>query len=221
MFTIALVCQKGGAGKTTIAVHLAVEAQRRGHRTLLIDLDPQASAAKVLDRRGDQPPDVVTEHPARLDVALPAAAAEGYDLVVLDTAPQADQAALRAARAADLVLIPVRPSIVDLDAVQATMDVCQLAKRQPVFILNAVPAQGSEAREAREVISMPGATVSPVALGDRKAFRIAFNDGQVAQELDPKSKAAAEITALFDALNIPTGPHSHRTTITPVKELRP
>jgi chromosome partitioning protein len=188
MFTVALVCQKGGAGKTTIAVHLAVEAQRRGHRTLLIDLDPQASAAKVLDRRGDEPPDVVTEHPARPDVALPEAAAEGYDLVVLDTAPQADQAALRAARAADLVLIPVRPSIVDLDAVQATMDVCQLAKRQPVFILNAVPAQGNETREAREVVSVPGASVSPVALGDRKAFRIAFNDGRVAHELDPRAR---------------------------------
>jgi chromosome partitioning protein len=221
MFTIALVCQKGGAGKTTIAVHLAVEAQRRGHRTLLIDLDPQASAAKVLDRRGDQPPDVVTEHPARLDVAMPAAAAEGYDLVVPDTAPQADQAALRAARAADLVLIPVRPSIVDLDAVQATMDVCQLAGRQPVFILSAVPAQGNETREAREVVSVPGASVSPVSLGDRKAFRIAFNDGQVAQELDPKSKAAAEITALFNSLNIPTAPHTHNSTTERVNEVRP
>src|SRR4051794_18944443 len=106
MFTIALVCQKGGAGKTTVAVHLAVEAQRRGLPTLLIDLDPQASAAKILDRRGDQPPDVVTEHPARLDTALQTAASEGYGLVVLDTAPQADQAALRAVRAASLVLIP-------------------------------------------------------------------------------------------------------------------
>src|SRR3954467_10141075 len=149
MFTAALVCQKGGSGKTTIAVHLAVEAQRRGLRTLLIDLDPQASAAKVLDRRGDQPPDVMTEHPARLEAALPTAVAEGYDLLVLDTAPQADQAALRAARAADLVLIPVRPSIVALDAAQATMDICQLAGRRPVFVLNAIPAQGSEAHEAR------------------------------------------------------------------------
>jgi chromosome partitioning protein len=214
MFTVALVCQKGGAGKTTVAVHLAVEAQRRGLRTLLMDLDPQASAAKILDRRGDQPPDVMTEHPARLDAALQTAVSEGYELVILDTAPQADQAALRAARAADLVLIPVRPSIVDLDAVQATMDICQLAGRRPVFILNAVPAQGNETREAREVVSLPGADVSPVSLGDRKAYRIAFNDGRAAQELDPKSKASLEFVALFDSLNIPTKPHSHIATCT-------
>lgn len=91
-------------------------------RTLVIDLDPQASAAKVLDRRGDERPDVATEHPARLDAALIAAEKHGYDLVVLDTAPQADQAALRAARSAQLVVVPVRPSIMDIDAVQATIE---------------------------------------------------------------------------------------------------
>src|SRR4051794_29667987 len=93
MHTIALVCQKGGAGKTTMAIHLAVEGQRRGYKTLLIDVDPQASAAKIMDRRGDEPPDVATEAAARLERAIKAAAEQGYDLVIVDTAPQADRAA--------------------------------------------------------------------------------------------------------------------------------
>jgi chromosome partitioning protein len=204
VFTIALVCQKGGAGKTTLAVHLAIETHRRGLRTLLLDLDAQASASKILGRRGDDPPDFDTEHPARLEESLKAAAAEGYELVVLDTAPQADQAALRAARAADMVIVPVRPTIVDIDAVQTTMDISALAKRSPIFVLNAVAPQGREAAEARTVITDRGGVVATAQIGDRKAFRTAFNDGRGAQEIDPASKAAAEIEALVAELNIPT-----------------
>src|SRR4051812_27715030 len=93
MFVVALVCQKGGAGKTTMAVHLAVEGHRRGLRTLLIDIDTQASAAKIMDRRGDALPEVATEAAGRLDRAIKIAEAEQYELVVVDTAPQADRAA--------------------------------------------------------------------------------------------------------------------------------
>jgi chromosome partitioning protein len=203
VFTIALVCQKGGAGKTTLAVHLAIETMRRGLRTLLLDLDAQASASKILARRGDEPPDFDTEHPARLEDTLKKAEAEGYDLVVLDTAPQADQAALRAARSADLVIVPVRPTIVDMDAVQTTMDICALAQRKPIFVLNAVAPQGREAAEAREVITSRGGTVAKTTIGDRKAFRSAFNDGRGAQEIEPGSKATAEVTAFVAELALP------------------
>ena len=127
MHVLALVCQKGGAGKTTMAIHLAVEGHRRDLRTLLIDIDTQASAAKIMDRRGDDPPDFATEASGRLDQAIKVAKADGYDLVVVDTAPQADRAAAQAAQVADLVVAPIRPSIVDLDAVDATVDICKLA----------------------------------------------------------------------------------------------
>src|SRR5215204_4542117 len=110
MFTLALCCSKGGAGKTTMAVHLAVEGHRRGLKTLLIDIDTQASAAKIMDRRGNDPPDVTTEAAGRLEKAIQAAKAQDYELVVVDTAPQADRAAAQAARIADLVVAPVQPS---------------------------------------------------------------------------------------------------------------
>ena len=140
MRTIAVISQKGGAGKTTLAIHLAAEGASRGLRTLLIDLDPQASAARWADRRGDRAPDVSSEHPGRLVAALAAAKEQGYALAIVDTAPHADQAALTAARAADHVVVPCRPSILDLDAIGATIDLCQIARRPAVVVLNAARA---------------------------------------------------------------------------------
>ena len=209
MFILALVCSKGGAGKTTMAVHLAVEGHRRGLKTLLIDIDTQASAAKIMDRRGDDPPDVTTEAAGRLDKALAAAEGHDYDLVVVDTAPQADRAASQAARVANMVVAPVQPSIVDLDAVDPTVDICKLANVPVLFVLNRVPAQGQEVKGTEEAIRKRGMNVANVRWGERKAFRYPFMKGLTAQEVEPSSKAAGEVAALFDELNISTGGHVH------------
>jgi chromosome partitioning protein len=207
MHTIALVCQKGGAGKTTMAVHLAVEGQLRGLKTLLIDIDPQASAAKIMDRRGDVPPDVTTEAAARLERAVKAAESQGYDLVIVDTAPQADRAAAQAAKIADLVVAPLQASIVDLDAVDATIDVCKLAGAPILFVLNRVPAQGREIAGTENAIRKRGMNVSSIHWGERKAFRYPFMRGLVAQEVEPNSRAAIEVATLFDSLSIPADTH--------------
>jgi chromosome partitioning protein len=210
MHTIALVCQKGGAGKTTMAIHLAVEGQRRGLKTLLIDIDPQASAAKIMDRRGDDPPDVATEAAGRLEKAIQAAEGHGYDLVVVDTAPQADRAAAQAAKVANMVIAPVQPSIVDLDAVDSTIDVCKLAGVPILFVLNRVPTQGREIEGTEAAIKKRGMKVAEVRWGERKAYKYPFMRGLVAQEVEPNSRAAAEVAELFDALHIPTDTHARR-----------
>jgi len=217
MFVLALVCQKGGAGKTTMAIHLAVEGHRRGLRTLLIDVDTQASAAKIMDRRGDDPPDIATEAAGRLERAIHAAEVEGYDLVLIDTAPQADRAAAQAARVADIVVAPVQPSIVDLDAVDATVDVCKLAGVDVVFVLNRVPAQGNEVLGTAEAIRKRGMRVSAVRWGERKAFKYPFMRGLVAQEVEPDSKAATEVRLLFDELRIQSGAHVRRRAVEKVR----
>ena len=209
MFTLALCCSKGGAGKTTMAVHLAVEGHRRGLKTLLIDIDTQASAAKIMDRRGNDPPDMTTEAAGRLEKAIQAAKAQGYELVVVDTAPQADRAASQAARIADLVVAPVQPSIVDPDAVDATVDVCKLAGVPVLFVLNRVPSQGQEIAGTEDAIRKRGMPVAEVRWGERKAFKYPFMRGLTAQEVEPDSKAASEVAALFDALNVPTTAHVH------------
>jgi chromosome partitioning protein len=204
MYVLALVAQKGGSGKSTMAIHLAIEGHRRGLKTLLIDIDTQASAAKIMDRRGDAPPDVATEAAGRLEKAIQAAKAGGYDFVVVDTAPQADRAAAQAAKVANLVLSPVQPSIVDLDAVDATIDVCKLANVPTLFVLNRVPTQGSEIAGTVEAIRRRSMQVADVRWGERKAFRYPFMRGLTAQEVEPGSKAAKEVAFLFDALPIPS-----------------
>src|SRR3954465_13206107 len=210
MFVLALVCQKGGAGKTTMAIHLAVEGHRRGLKTLLIDIDPQASAAKIMDRRGDHPPAVATEAAARLERAIKAAEGQGYELVIVDTAPQADRAAAQAAKVADLVVAPLQPSIVDLDAVDATIDVCKLAGAPILFVLNRVPVQGREIAGTENAIKKRGMNISASRWGERKAFKYPFMRGLVAQEVEPTSAAAAEVAALFDELGISTVTHVRR-----------
>lgn len=210
MHTIALVCQKGGAGKTTMAIHLAVEGQRRGLKTLLIDIDPQASAAKIMDRRGDNPPDVATEAAGRLEKAIQAASSQRYDLVIIDTAPQADRAAAQAAKVADLVVAPLQPSIVDLDAVDATIDVCKLAGVPILFVMNRVPAQGREIEGTETAIKKRGMKIATIRWGERKAFKYPFMRGLVAQEVEPNSRAAEEVAGLFDALHIPSVTHVRR-----------
>jgi chromosome partitioning protein len=200
MLTLTVASQKGGSGKTTLAIHLAAEAAGRGIKTLLIDLDPQASAVRWGDRRGDRTPDVASEHPGRIEAAIAAASAEGYGIAVLDTAPHADQAALKAARIADLVLVPCRPSIIDLDAIGATLDLCQLAKRPAVVVLNAAPVRSRVVDEANAAVRKLGGKVAAVIVRERVAFRHALVNGGVAQEFEPGGAAALEIAALYDLL---------------------
>ena len=116
MRTIALVSQKGGSGKTTLSVGLAIAHELAGGDAVVIDLDPQGSAAVWGDLRGDDPPPVVTAHPPRLARVLDAAREAGASLAVIDTAPREAGGAVEAARWADLMLVPCRPSAVDLAA---------------------------------------------------------------------------------------------------------
>lgn len=202
MYTIALVSQKGGSGKTTLAIHLSAEALVRGRKALLIDLDPQASAAMWADRRGNLGPDVFSEHPARLQAALEAAQTKGYEVVIIDTAPHADQAALRAARAADLVLVPCRPAVFDLEAIRATLEVCELAKRPARVVLNACPIRSKLVGEARGQLVARGSIVSDVVVRQRVDFHHCLIRGQVAGEYNPGGLAAEEIIQLCEVVGL-------------------
>lgn len=199
MRTIALISQKGGAGKTTLAVHLAAAAAERG-RVLLMDVDPQGSAMEWANRRGDKAPDVMAAHPATLGKEIERARADGYDLVVLDTAPHADHAALQAARAADMVVVPCRPATFDLAAISATLDLCRLANKHSVVVLNAAPIRSKVVDEAAEAVREHGGAVSPVVVRQRVAFQHCLIDGRTAGEFEPGGAAAGEIVELLAAL---------------------
>ena len=198
MQTLAVVSQKGGSGKTTLSFHLAVEAERRGVACLLIDIDPQASARRWADRRTSMAPEVVAAPSSRLAHVLAQAKQGGAGLVIIDTPPHADQSALHAMRAADLVLVPVRPSALDLDGVQATLDLAEIARKPVLGVVNHAAVHGATAAEARAVLTQRGSQVAIQIIRQRVALQHGIAAGQVAQEYEPYGKAAREIAALFD-----------------------
>jgi chromosome partitioning protein len=197
MRTIALINQKGGVGKTTVALHLAAAFWQHGHNTLILDLDPQASAAEWHDARSTEMPHVESIQPARLSKVVEHAREIATSILILDTAPHAEATAIEAARCADLVLVPCQPSIMDLRAMRKTIDLLKLVKVATFAILNGVPAHGSVTDEAADMIAtglaMP---VCPVRLGDRVAYSRCLITGQTAQEFEPHGKAAREIEQL-------------------------
>ena len=198
MNVISVIAQKGGTGKTTLTVSLAVAAVRAGLSSAIVDLDPQATAANWSDRREADTPVVISAQASRLPQVLEAASGGGADLVIIDTAPRAEQAALAAARAADLVLIPCRPAVYDLETVSTTVDLAGLADKTPVLaVLNGVPARGPKAAQARDVLKGMGVSVCPAEFGQRVAFDHAGALGLSAQEYEPGSKAAKEVRDVY------------------------
>ncbi len=197
MKVISLVTQKGGTGKSTLAVHLAVCAARQGKTVALLDLDPQGSAASWSRRRQAQDVTVVVAKPQELPRLLQQAQEQGADLVILDTAGRADVTASQVVAASDLVLIPCRPSIYDLEASQHTAQAVLAAGKRGAFVLNGVPSRGSRADEAREALqgSLP---VAPVEMHTLVAYSDALNDGRSVEELDHSGRAAQEVRALYE-----------------------
>ena len=196
MQVFVIASQKGGAGKTTLAVHLAAEAATT-RRVLVMDLDPQGSAMEWANRRGDKAPDVMAAHPATIAKEIERAKDDGYELVILDTAPHADHAALQAARSADLVVIPCRPATFDIAAISATLDLCKLANKQALVVLNAAPIRSKVVAEAGEAVAEKGGQVSRVVIHQRVAFQHCLIDGRTAAEFEPGGAAAIEIAALL------------------------
>jgi chromosome partitioning protein len=202
MKTVAVESQKGGSGKTTTTLNLAVAAGRAGKTVVVIDLDPQASAAGWKDSRTAEAPVVVSVPPARLPQALQAAQEGGADLAFIDTAPHAESAALAAAKAADLILIPTRPGILDLRAIGTTADLVKIAGKPAFVVLNAIPPGATRLIEdARAAAAVHGLEVAPVVIEQRAALSHSLTAGQTAQEYEPAGKAAEEIARLYDWLN--------------------
>ena len=198
MDVIAIIAQKGGTGKTTLALSMAVAAHRAGRTAAIIDLDPQASASNWGDRRKANQPAIVSAQPARLPQILEAAEESGADLIVIDTPPRAEQAAIAAARAAHLVLVPCRPSIFDLETFSTTLDLIAAVGSKPLAaVLNAVPTRGQKRQQAEQALKELDISVCPEVFGARVAFDHANTVGLSAQEYEPASKAAEEIQNVY------------------------
>lgn len=199
MHTVAVIAEKGGAGKTTLALALAVAANRAGKRTAVIDTDPQVTATKWTDRREDEFPWVVPTHAARLSVAIEQARAQGIEFLVIDTPPHAGTDAAEAAKLADVVVIPTEPHLFSLETLPKVRDLLKLAGDPPAFVvINKAGTQGREGIQASTHATAQGLTVCPVVVHLRAAHKHAGNVGQAATEFEPNSKAASEIIQLYE-----------------------
>jgi chromosome partitioning protein len=201
MKTISLLSQKGGTGKTTLCVHLAVAAERAGKSAVILDLDPQASSTGWKDNRSQETPVAVSLQFSRLAQTLAASKQSGADLAFIDSAPHSDQVAMTAAEASDLILIPCRAGILDIRAIAMTAKIAKLAGKPAFVILNALPPQAAGLiAEAREAVAVHGLDLAPVTIHQRAAYAHSLIDGRVAMEFDPKGKAANEIARLYEWL---------------------
>lgn len=205
MKTLGMIAQKGGTGKTTLSIHLAVQASLSGINVLLVDIDPQASATSWWNRRRQQVPELTQGRGDSLTEILQVAQERGYDLAVVDTAPHSSADATTCARLSDWVCIPTRPAILDLDAIRPSTDLVAAEGVSANIVLNSCPPPTmfrephivTEAREALKVYETP---VCDVAISQRVAFSHALIDGRSVSEYDRGGKAAREIDRFWKAL---------------------
>ncbi|MFC0204243.1 AAA family ATPase [Novosphingobium soli] len=200
MRVLALASQKGGSGKTTLAGHLAVQAQRIGAGpVVLIDTDPQGSLADWWNERKAEHPAFAQTSVARLAADLQTLRQQGFKLAVIDTPPAITLAIQTVISLADLVVVPTRPSPHDLRAVGATVDLCERAGKPVVFVVNAATAKARITAAAASALSRHG-TVAPVTIHQRTDFAASMIDGRTVMDVDPDGRSAQEIAILWDAV---------------------
>lgn len=197
MKVLVLASQKGGAGKTTLAAHLAVAATLDGAGpAVLIDTDPQGSLSAWWNSREADAPALASATLAELPAKLVSLADAGFKLAVIDTPPAITAAIRDVVKLADLVLIPTRPSPHDLRAVGSTVDIAQEAARPFAFAVTQAKPTARLTVQAVAALSSHGA-VAPAIVHDRVDYAASMVDGRTVQETDPKGRSAEEIRQLF------------------------
>jgi chromosome partitioning protein len=206
MKTIAVVTTKGGSGKTTIALNLALAAYRRGLRTLVADIDPQHSAVLALNARGDLPgPDCVSAKGGKLFQIQQTALKGGVDILVVDTPGYGDSDLAEAVRIADLCVVVSRPTFLDLAAAVTTAEMVRRFNQPGLAVLSQAPpprlgAETPNVVRALSALSLSGLVVASVVIHSRTAYQSALMRGQGVEEWEPCGPAAREILGLWGAV---------------------
>lgn len=206
MYTIGLIAQKGGVGKSTLACAMASAAVERGHTACILDLDPQKSLAnwgQVREQAGREEPLIYPVDPRKLAAAFKAARDLGVNFLVIDTPPHTQTSVLAAGVRADLVCVPTRAAFFDAVAIARTIDACrEVGVKAPVIVVvNQAPPVGGLAERFREQLAARGIDVCPQVIARRVDHEYAVMKGLTAIEYNPSGKAALESLALFDALH--------------------
>jgi chromosome partitioning protein len=203
MRTVAVIARKGGSGKTTVAINLAIAAHRRGLNTLLADSDPQRSAADVLKGRRHigGPAIVETNSPGLFSLQISSLRA-GIEALVIDTPAGEEDELAHAIVLADLSVLVVRPTLLDFAALLRTLKVIRHLRKRAIVVLNQAPPRraGVEppaVRKAQDVLRLLRLPVSPAILRTRTAYQSALERGGSAEEQTGDLAAASEINDLW------------------------
>ena len=203
----SIVSQKGGSGKTTLALHLAIAAMEKGLAVSVIDLDPQRSAEQWAELReaalATEEPAVVHGTATGLDGMLRAAEDTETDLALIDTPPAVDKSMIYAAAAADVVIVPTRSGILDQFALRETLDYLKRigALAKAVVVLNA-PSNDKKARAETEAIAREefGVVILDVVLDEHADLATSLRSGRGVTESAPKRKAAKVMQDIYQQL---------------------
>jgi chromosome partitioning protein len=195
--TIVVASRKGGAGKTTVTGHLAVEADRRGAGPVaVIDMDPMGSLAAWWNERAADTPVCADVGAAGLAATLASLEQTGVKLVMIDTPPFATTEVAAILGEANLVIVPVVPSPHDLRAIGETIELVEAQGKPMVFVVSNASTNGKLTLQAVTALSQHG-TVAPTVIHTRQDYRSAMIKGRTAGEVFPKSKSASEISELW------------------------
>ncbi|HEX3972687.1 MAG TPA: ParA family partition ATPase [Stellaceae bacterium] len=200
---VTIAQQKGGAGKTTLAIHLALAWAAGGKRVSIIDIDPQASVSTWFKLRherlgaGSTPIEAVAVSGWRVTNEVERQARE-HDVVLIDSPPHAETEARIAVRAGALVLVPAQPSPMDLWATKPTLDLARAEKTPALLVLNRVPSRSNLTGAMLDAFNALDVPLAETQIGNRIALAAAINEGKGILEYERSGAAAREIKALAD-----------------------
>ena len=192
MRVITFVTQKGGSGKTALATSCAVAAEQAGRKALILDMDPQGSAEAWYQDREAETPRLARVMSSELDDAIRKAKGASFHIVMIDTPGRDDPATTAAIRAADLCVVPCRPTPADMKATPPTAAAIKRLGKAAAFVLTQTPVRGFRINEARAGLGMLG-MVAPVPIVSRNTHQDAYGAGLGVTEFEPDGKAAEEI----------------------------
>ena len=200
MHVVAVASQKGGSGKTTLAGHLAVQAEMTGAGPVaVVDTDPQASLADWWNERTESTPVFMRTTVANLDADLKRLQDHGINLVIIDTPPAITNTITEVVQVADLVVVPTRPSPHDLRAVGLSVDLIEGLNKPLVFVVNGATLRAKVTSEVAIALSQHG-TVSPSIIHQRVGFATSMTDGRTVMEIQGQKRASEEIAELWTYL---------------------